>query len=492
MEQTTNKFETVPVQEVVLLTGATGYIGGRLLKVLEQAGMRVRCVARNPDTLKPRVTSVTEVVRGDVLDFDSMRVALEGAVTAFYLVHSMGSSAEFEAMDRSGAENFARAASESGIRRIIYLGGLGDSSEELSAHLRSRHEVGDILRSSGVQTIEFRASVVIGSGSLSFEMVRALTERLPVMVTPKWVSALTQPIAVSDVLAYLYAAINLKVEGNRTYEIGGPDTISYGGLMREYARQRGLRRWMISVPVLTPRLSSLWLGLVTPIYARVGRQLIDSIQHSTIVRDNSASKAFAIRPIGVSAAIALALRNEDHEFAETRWSDAVSSGGLPGNWGGTRFGNRLVDSRTIQVRVGPMAAFSPIRRIGGMHGWYYGDLLWRIRGFLDLLVGGVGVRRGRRNPETAAPGDAIDFWRVESYEPDHLMRLTAEMKLPGRAWLEFEVTGTASGSTIRQTALFDPVGVLGLAYWYLLFPLHQLIFAGMLRGIARNAQIVLG
>jgi len=489
-KQTTNIFEAVPVQEVVLLTGATGYIGGRLLKVLEQTGMRVRCVARNPDTLKPRVAPMTEVVRGDVLEFDSMRLAMDGAVTALYLVHSMGSSAEFEEMDRIGAENFARAASESGIRRIIYLGGLGDSSEELSAHLRSRHEVGDILRSSGVQTIEFRASVVIGSGSLSFEMVRALTERLPVMITPKWVSAITQPIGVSDVLAYLRAAIALKVGGNRTYEIGGPDTISYGGLMREYARQRGLRRWMISVPVLTPRLSSLWLGLVTPIYARVGRKLIDSIQHTTIVRDNSASEAFAIRPIGVSDAIALALRNEDHEFAETRWSDAVSSGGLLGNWGGTRFGNRLVDSRTIQVSVDPKAAFSPIRRIGGMHGWYYGDLLWRIRGFLDLLVGGVGVRRGRRNPETAAPGDAIDFWRVESYEPDHLMRLAAEMKLPGRAWLEFEVTGTASGSTIRQTALFDPVGLLGLAYWYLLFPLHQLVFAGMLRGIARNAQIV--
>ncbi len=488
MRTLTTTTDNQPALPLVLLTGATGYVGGRLLRALEQSGAHVRCLARNPANLIPRVAPQTEIVAGDVLNFDSLEKAMIGVRTAFYLVHSMGSSAEFEQLDREGAENFARAAKEAGVQRIIYLGGLGDNDGKLSSHLRSRHEVGDILRSTGVQTIEFRASVVIGSGSLSFEMIRALTERLPVMVTPKWVSALAQPIAITDVVAYLLAAVDLEIDGNRTFEIGGPDQLSYGDLMKEYARQRGLRRWMIRVPVLTPRLSSLWLGLVTPLYARVGRKLIDSIQHATIITDSSAADAFAIRPMGVREAMALALSNEDKEFAETRWSDPLSSGGRARSWGGVRFGNRLVDSRIVHVMAPAKKAFEPIRQIGGAKGWYYGDSLWRLRGFIDLLFGGVGVRRGRRDPEIALPGDAIDFWRVEAYEADHLLRLSAEMKLPGRAWLEFEVTEDETGSIIRQTALFDPVGLAGLAYWYALYPLHQLIFAGMLRRIAGLAE----
>ena len=475
-------------EPLVLLTGATGYIGGRLLTILEKSGHRVRCLARNPENLKTRISSHVEVVSGDVLNFGSLQLAMQGVTTAFYMVHSMGSATGFEDMDRKGAENFVNAAAEAGVSRIIYLGGLGDNSEQLSSHLRSRHEVGEILRSSSVQTIEFRASVVIGSGSLSFEIVRALTERLPVMITPKWASALSQPIAITDVVAYLLAAVTVQIEGNRIFEIGGPDQITYRGIMEEYAKLRNLTRWMISVPVLTPRLSSLWLGLVTPVYARVGRKLIDSIQHSTVIRDHAANDVFSIRPIGVSLAMAQALRNEDREMAETRWSDALSSGSTPKTWGGVRFGSRLVDSRTVHVNVPPAEAFRPIRQIGGSHGWYYGDFLWRIRGFLDLLVGGVGVRRGRRHPEYPVAGDALDFWRVEKYEPDRKMLLSAEMKLPGRAWLEFEVTADESGTTIRQTALFDPVGIGGLAYWYILFPLHELVFAGMLRGIARRAK----
>ena len=473
---------------MILLTGATGYIGGRLLKELERSGMRVRCVARNPQRLKQRAAAHTEVVRGDVADDASMRSSMVGVDTAYYLVHSMGSAASFEMLDRQGAENFARAAKAAGIRRIIYLGGLGDDSANLSPHLRSRHEVGDILRTSGVQVLEFQASVVLGSGSLSFEMIRALVERLPVMITPKWTVVLAQPIAVTDLVAYLLAAVQLPFAGNLTVQIGGPDRVSYEDLMREYARQRGLRRYLIRVPVLTPRLSSLWLGLVTPLYARVGRKLIDSIQHSTVVRDTSGMEVFAVHPMGVKEAIGLALRNEDREFAETRWSDALSSSGFPRTWGGVRFGNRLVDSRTVHVRAAVAEAFRPIRRIGGTVGWYYADYLWRLRGFLDLLVGGVGVRRGRRDPETVCPGDAIDFWRVEEYEPDRLLRLAAEMKLPGRAWLQFDVTEDESGSLIRQTALFDPVGLPGLVYWYALYPLHQLVFAGMLRNIAREAE----
>lgn len=476
-------------EPLILLTGATGYIGGRLLRALQESGRRVRCAARNPGALAQRVDSRTEIVSADVLDYPSLCAALAGVSTAYYMVHSMGSASAFEETDRVGAENFARAAAENRVGRIVYLGGLGDTSTRLSTHLRSRQEVGDILRASGVPVIEFRASVVIGSGSLSFEMIRALVERLPVMITPKWVSSTAQPIAVTDVVAYLLAAEGLDVKGSHIYEIGGPDLVSYGGLMNEYARQRGLRRLMISVPFLTPRLSSLWLGLVTPLYARVGRKLIDSIQHSTVIQDHSAEQAFPIRPIGLSESIALAMRNEDKEFAETRWSDARSSGGKAKAWGGTRFGNRLIDSRTIEVAASAADAFRPIRRIGGKTGWYYGDFLWQIRGFLDLLVGGVGVRRGRRDPDQPKAGDAIDFWRVEAYEPDRMLRLSAEMKLPGRAWLEFEVTPNGTGSTIRQTAIFDPVGLGGLVYWYALFILHQFVFAGMLRRIAIAAMV---
>jgi uncharacterized protein YbjT (DUF2867 family) len=413
---------------------------------------------------------------------------MEGVHTAYYLIHSMSSIGNFEEEDRRAAENFGEAAQRAGVNRIIYLGGLGDSKGALSSHLRSRHEVGEVLRGSGVPTIEFRASIIIGSGSLSFEMIRALVERLPIMITPRWVSTLAQPIAITDLLHYLVAALDLSIEGNQLYEIGGPDKVSYGDIMREYARQRGLRRFLLPVPVLTPRLSSLWLGLVTPVYARVGRKLIDSICNATVVQDESALNVFGIHPKGIREAIASALCNEDQEFAETRWSDALSSSGVRREWGGIRFGTRIVDSRVAEVPVSPELAFKPIRRIGGNTGWYYGNWLWQLRGFLDLLVGGVGMRRGRRDVERLRVGDVLDFWRVEAFEPNQRLRLAAEMKLPGRAWLEFEVEGNTSTSIIRQTAIFDPVGLFGLAYWYLLYPLHQLIFAGMLRSIVAVAS----
>lgn len=470
--------------QLVLLTGATGYVGGRLLKALEARDVRVRCLSRRPEFLQSRVASQTEVVEGDVLERSTLKDAMQGVHTAYYLVHSMGSAGGFEEEDRRGAQNFTDAAKAAGLHRIVYLGGLGESGRALSPHLRSRHEVGEVLRSSGVQVIEFRASIVIGSGSVSFEMVRALVERLPVMITPRWVSVPAQPIGIEDLLQYLIAALELEVSGNRIYEIGGSDRVSYGDLMREYARQRGLRRLMVPVPVLTPRLSSLWLGLVTPLYSRIGRALIDSIKHPTVCSDDTALTVFPIRPKGVEEAIASALRNEDREFAETRWSDALSATRGPRGWGGVRFGTRLVDSRVAQVHVSRERAFAPIRRIGGETGWYYGNWLWHLRGFLDLLVGGVGMRRGRRDPDAVRVGDVVDFWRVEAFEPDRRLRLLAEMKLPGRAWLEFEVEGNGSSSRIRQTAIFDPVGLPGLLYWYLLYPFHRLVFAGMLRGIA--------
>jgi hypothetical protein len=319
-------------------------------------------------------------------------------------------------------------------------------------------------------------------------MLRALVERLPVMITPRWVDVQAQPIAIEDLLAYLSEALDVPLDGSRTFEIGGADQASYGELMSEYARQRGLRRTMIRVPILTPRLSSLWLGLVTPLYARVGRKLIESIVHPTIVRDTSAAEVFTVRPRGMSAAIDAAIRNEEREIAESRWFDAFSSGGEARNWAGVRFRNRLIDSRSIEVDVSPEEAFAPILRIGGARGWYAYDWLWHLRGFLDLLVGGVGVRRGRPSPDELHVGDALDFWRVEALDPGRRLRLLAEMKLPGRAWLEFEVESRPGGATIRQTALYDPVGLFGLLYWYAVCPLHSLVFSAMLRNIARAAR----
>lgn len=481
-----------PQQGIVLLTGATGYIGGRLLPILEERKLHLRCLARRPENLRPRVAPSTEIVRGDVLDADSLTAALQGVHTAYYLIHSMGRAGDFEHDEKQAAANFASAAKRAGVRRIIYLGGLGNPRHRLSKHLRSRHETGMLLRESGAQVIEFRASIIIGSGSVSFELIRALVERVPIMVCPKWVAVPAQPIAVEDVLEYLVAALDLPPGESRVFEIGGPDRVSYGEIMREYARQRGLKRIMIPVPVLTPYLSSLWLGLVTPVYARVGRKLIEGLRNPTIVEDQSALEVFPIRPRGLREAIERAIRNEDREFAATRWSDAVSASGIQPRWGGVRFGSRIVDTRSISVNVPPEAAFAPIERIGGRTGWYYGNLLWRLRGLLDLLVGGVGLRRGRRDPNHLRVGDALDFWRVEDFEPNRLLRLQAEMKLPGRAWLEFEVTPAEHGAVIRQTAVFEPLGLLGLAYWYAMYPLHCLVFGGMLKKLARAAEAQVG
>jgi uncharacterized protein YbjT (DUF2867 family) len=473
---------------LILLAGASGYVGGRLLYRLGRADLRIRCLARRPEVIQAKVGLDVDVVAGDVLDQPSLATAMHGVSVGYYLVHSMGARGSFEEADRRGAANFGEAARDAGVKRIIYLGGLGSENEDLSPHLASRHEVGRILRASGVPTLEFRASVVIGSGSLSFEMIRSLVEGLPIMITPRWVNVPSQPIAIDDLLDYLVAAIDLPLPESRVYEIGGADQVTYAELMRVYARQRGLRRRMISVPVLTPYLSSLWLGLVTPLYARVGRKLIQSIVHPTLVRDDAALRDFAVRPIGVEDAVARALRGEDSAFAATRWSDAFSAAGETRSWGGVRFGGRLIDSRTATVAVPPAVAFEPIQRIGGDTGWYAWSWLWRLRGFLDLLVGGVGTRRGRSSPTRLGVGDTVDFWRVEAFEPQRLLRLSAEMRVPGRAWLEFEVTGDASSSTIRQTASFDSVGLFGKAYWYALYPLHHLVFGGMLRGIAKAAQ----
>jgi uncharacterized protein YbjT (DUF2867 family) len=469
------------VAGLVGLTGATGYVGGRLLHALESRGERVRCLSRRPEYLQGRVGAGVEVVRGDLSRPRTLRPALEGVETAYYLVHSMGSGGSFVEDDRKAAVAFGRAARAAGVGRLVYLGGLGEG--DLSEHLASRQEVGRILRESGVPTIEFRCSIVIGSGSASFEMLRALVERLPVMVTPRWVATRTQPIAIEDVVAYLLAALDYEPDGGEVFEIGGADVCSYLELMHEYADRRGLRRQMVPVPVLTPRLSSLWLHLVTPVYAGIGRELVDSLRNETVVNDPRALEVFPVRPRTSAEAVARALTNEDKEIAETRWSDEAPAPS-PG-YGGARYGSRLVDSRSITLPRPRAAACAPIQGWGGDTGWYIGDELWKLRGALDTLMGGPGMRRGRRDPVRIQVGDTIDFWRVEKFEQDRLLRLTAEMKLPGRAWLQFEVDDDDDGgSTIRQTAIFDPAGVAGLAYWYSLWPIHDHIFRGMLKAIA--------
>lgn len=446
----------------VLLTGATGYIGGRLLRRFEDGGRAVRCLVRQPGRLHTTAPA-TEIALGDCLDEASLDRALAGVQCACYLVHSMGRGSDFADLDRRAAETFARAARRAGVRRIIYLGGLTGEASPLSAHLKSRVETGEILRAGGVPVIEFRASVVIGAGSLSFEMIQALVERLPVMICPRWVDTLTQPIAIDDVLAYLEAAIDATVNSEGIFEIGGSEVVSYGDMMRRLARLRGLHRLLLPAPVLTPHLSGLWLALVTPAQARVGRALVEGLRNSTVVRSTKARDVFRIEPLPLDAAMVKAL----DEGAPARVRR---------------------DTRTVVVDVPPAQAFAPIRRIGGETGWYFGNVLWHVRGWLDRWLGGVGMTRGRRDPDACAVGDTIDGWTVEAFEPDRRLRLSADLKLPGQGWLDFEVTPLDAGrSMIRQTATFDARGLTGRAYWYAILPVHNLIFGGLLERIARHA-----
>jgi uncharacterized protein YbjT (DUF2867 family) len=457
-----------------------------------QLGERVRCLARRPEAAQGLIDLKAEVAEGDLLDTLSLTRAMRGVDTAYYLVHSMGSQGDFESLDRQAAENFIQAASSAGVRRIIYLGGLAEDSSVLSQHLRSRHEVGKILRGKGAQVIEFRASLIIGSGSLSFELVRALVERLPVMVCPRWVRALAQPISIGDVLAYLTEALEMPLGESCIYEIGGPDRVSYADIMREYARQRGLSRLLIPVPVLTPYLSSLWLGLVTPMLSRIGRRLIEGVRSSSVVRNAGAISTFQVRPIGLRRAIHTALKSEETEFARMPVSELAGlSAGGPGVARG-RVGNRIFESHVITLPVSRGRAFSAICRIGGATGWSYRGWLWHMRGLLDVALGGKGMRLFRHRPDGLSLGDRIGSWRVVGYADGRWVRLKSEMKLPGRAWLELDVTGQSCCSTIRQTAVFDPKGALGLLHWHLLKPLHTWLFRGMLIGIGRFAENATG
>src|SRR5579883_686794 len=469
---------------MVLLTGATGYIGGRVLRRLERQGTAVRCLCRNPEVLSGRVAAGTEIVPGDLFHPASLDAAFAGVDTAFYLVHAMRSGPEFENLEKEAAANFARAARRAGVGRIIFLGGL-THGDALSPHMRSRIETGNILRASGIPVIEFRASIVIGSGGASFELIRALVERLPVMITPRWVHTPAQPIAIEDVVDYLVDGIEVPAEGGLIVEIGGTDVTSYLGIMREYARQRNLRRWFFAVPFLSPTLSSRWLTLITPIYASIGRCLIESVRNASVVRHPETSRNFNPRPVGLRCAIERALANEDRVSPETRWSDAGYGG--PREAASERGTGAFSNIQLVRVPLSPTEAFTPIRRIGGRTGWYFGNWMWRVRGLLDLITGGVGMRRGRPDPETPLPGSTLDFWRVQIYQPDRRLRLLAEMRVPGRAWLEFRADADGQFTILRQSASFEPHGLGGLAYWYFLWPIHAVMFRGMLRRIAAAA-----
>jgi len=471
----------------ILIVGASGYVGGRLVALLEEQGHTLRLGSRDPRGLAERFPEA-EVVRIDLLDPATLPAALEGIDTAYYLAHSMaGGERGFELRDLRAARAFASAARESGLKHIVYLGGLGDPASGLSAHLSSRQEVGAELASHGVPLTEFRAAVIIGSGSASFELLRSLVEHLPVMITPRWVRTLCQPIAIRDVLDYLVAAAD-HPERAGIIEIGGPDVLSYAEMMHTYARLRGMRRLMIPVPVLTPKLSSYWVSLVTPIPSSIARPLIEGLRNEVVVRDARPAKSYGVDPMPFETAVQRAIDRRDRHDVETTWFDSL---GLPGRKDLDQDESRegmLLDRQRRRVHAPATETFAQVERLGGSAGWPFGNWMWRVRGLMDRAVGGPGMRLGRRDPTHVRVGDAVDFWRVEEVRPGELLRLRAEMRVPGRAWLQYEVTDDPAGSRLVQTAFFEPKGLSGRLYWYLLLPAHLFIFRGSIRRIARRAE----
>lgn len=480
-----------PNVKPIFVTGASGYVGGRLVPALLNDGYAVRCLAREPRKLKDRPwrsnPSVT-VAKGDMSDIDELVNQLQGCAAAFYLVHSMevagGAYAEH---DRTLAHNFAQAAVRAGVERIIYLGGLGEMGQGLSQHLRSRREVESALASTGVPVTTFRAAMVIGSGSASFEILRYLVERLPVMVTPSWVKTESQPVAISDVLHWLVACLEVPATSGKTLEIGGPDVLPYLDLMRIMAEELHLtKRLIIPVPILTPRLSSLWISLVTPVSFRIARPLAEGLRNRVVVTDGETQRLMPHPSLGVREAIRRALRKVEANEVDTRWSAA---GPIPGDphWAG---GTVYTDQRSVIIKTEPSFAFAAVCRIGGGNGWYAGDILWRIRGWMDTLVGGPGLRRGRRNAERVEFGEALDFWRVVGVDQNRSLSLLAEMKLPGTAMLNFELAPELDGgrTKLTMTARFRPKGLLGILYWFAVLPLHEFVFGGMLKGILKTAE----
>jgi uncharacterized protein YbjT (DUF2867 family) len=478
--------------EPVLVTGATGYIGGRLVSRLLHGGCSVRCLVRDPRKLESRCWighPQLTVIAGDADDRETLRTALTDCSAAFYLIHSMlVAGTTYRQRDNELADIFAHTAKDVGLPRIVYLGGLGETGQGLSKHLASRREVEATLASTGIPVTVLRAAMIIGSGSASFEILRYLVERLPIMVTPKWVSTESQPIAIGNVLHYLVACLDEPATVGRTLDIGGANVLPYRAIMQEMAQALGLRRRLIiPVPVLTPRLSSLWIHLVTPLDHRIARPLSEGLKNRVVCRNDDAAQLMPQRLLSIREAIMEAIRDRNADDVETAWSDA---GPVPGDphWAGGRV---FVDRREVEISASPSTVFQAVCQIGGGRGYYAADWLWRIRGMMDRLVGGPGLRRGRRHSQVVAYGEALDFWRVTGIEADRSLELRAEMKLPGIAQLSFRIEPLQDSPPhcrLIQTARFKPRGLLGMVYWYAVLPLHGIVFSGMLSGIKRAAE----
>ncbi len=482
------------IKPLLLVTGATGYVGGRLVPRLLDAGYRVRVLVRgDPNRLLGRPwADRVQVVTGDLLQPATLSPAvMEGVSAAYYLIHSMATSPTFAERDIEAATEFGRLAAAAGLQRIIYLGGLGDPDSGLSEHLRSRQDTGDALRASGVSVTEFRAGMVVGSGSLSFEMLRALCERLPIMLAPLWVFTRTQPIAIRDVLSYLIASLNQPESAGKIIDIGGADVLTYGKMIMGYARARGLSRWIIPVPVPVLRLSAQWIDWLTPVPKIIAWPLLQGLFNEMVVRDLQAWQLFPeIQPIDFATAVRLALRRIEQGNVETIWSDALASskGDIPPVYLTEEQGVQIEHRERI-VNASPATVYRIFTGIGGVRGWPAFDLLWRARGLIDRMIGGVGMRRGRRHPDELRVGDALDFWRVETVVPDRTIILRAEMKLPGYGWLQFEARPEADGRTrLIQIAYFASKGLFGVLYWYGLYPLHGLIFSRLIAALAEQAE----
>ena len=482
-----------------LVTGSTGYVGGRLVPELLARGHEVRVLVRSPDKVRdlPWAHDV-EISPGDAGDAAAVSSAMAGMDVAYYLLHSLQQGPGLEAEEARLSNVFAQAAAASDLQRLIYLGGLAPDvpPESMSAHMRSRVAVGEILATSGVPTVEFRAGVIIGSGSASFEMLRYLTERLPAMITPRWVRSQTQPIAIRDILRYLVAAVDLPSSVSRTFDIGGPEVITYEQMMQGYARVAGLKpRLILPLNVLTPGLSSHWVNLVTPVPRSTARPLVQSLRHPAVCREHDIAQWIPDPPEGLltfDAAVALALRRIREADVATRWTGASTPGApsdpLPGDpqWSG---GSLYTDVRRIDTDAPIEDLWKAVERIGGETGWYSSRLLWECRGLIDRMVGGVGLRRGRRDPYRLVVGEAVDFWRVEERLPPELLRLRAEMKMPGRAWLEFTLKARPEGGAqLTQRAVYWPRTLLGHAYWWVVAPFHAFVFPPMARHIVQMAE----